>query len=322
VSGVFTFSLDVEGLWGLFFVRSYVDDPTAAQAGRTALPRLARLLAEHDVRSTFAFVGHLFLERCGPWEGRPHPHALRPDYPWYDADWYADDPGTDEARDPLWYARSQALEVHALGHDVGAHGFAHAILDETCVPRNVADDEYRSAQEAAVAAGVGPLRSFIFPQNVVGHVDGLAPAGFTSFRATDGDRPARAGPPGGLRRAKNLLDHALAATPPVGRPRVRSDGVVEIPSSQPFLGREGVRRAVGRSARVARAEKGLERAVRESAVFHLWTHPHQFATEDSFDDFRALLDRVAVWRERGDLRVMAMDTLAAAAVAGEVPVHG
>ena len=31
MSGVFTLSIDVEGLWGLFFVRRYVDDPRTAE---------------------------------------------------------------------------------------------------------------------------------------------------------------------------------------------------------------------------------------------------------------------------------------------------
>jgi hypothetical protein len=299
-----------------------VEDTTAARAGAAALPRLARVLAERDVRATFAFVGHLFHASCGPFHGVPHPELPRPRYPWYDRDWYADDPATDETRDPLWYGRSAALDVHALGHDVGAHGYSHAILDPACVDRAFAMAELAAACRAAEDAGLPALRSFVFPQNVIGHEDALAGTGFRCYRATDGDGPARAGPPGGMRRARNLLEHALAATPHTGRPRVRDDGVVVVPSSMPFLGRAGVRRAVARSARTARIEKGLERAAREQAVLHLWTHPHQFAGEDSFDDLLAVLERVDAWRDRGDVRVMAMDTLAREARLGSVAVDG
>lgn len=306
----FTLSVDVEGLWGLFFVRSYVDDPSAALAGRDALPRMGTMLAERDMAATFVFVGHLLLDGCGPWEGRPHPEDVRPTYPWYDRDWYADDPGTDEERDPLWYARSQALAIAAQGHDVGAHGFAHAILDPTCVSREVAVNEMRRAQEAARAAGLPPLRSFVFPQNVIGHVDALAEQGFACYRDTDGGLPVRAGPPGGFGRAANLARHAVAAPPHVGKPQVRDDGVVVIPSSFPLLGREGLRRVVTRSARVARIEKGLERAAREGAVLHVWTHPHAFASEAAFADLSAILDTIAAWHARGDARVLTMADLA------------
>ena len=306
----FVLSVDVEGLWGLFFVRSYVDDTSVAEAGRVALPRMGAMLAERDMAATFAFVGHLFLARCGPWNGQPHPDAPRPSYPWYDRDWYGDDPGGDESVAPLWYARSQALAIHEQGHDVGAHGFAHAILDESCVARDVAVAEMTRAQDAAADAGLPPLRSFIFPQNVLGHVDALAAAGYTSYRDTDGGQAVRAGPPGGLGRAASLARHAFAAPPFVGQPHVRDDGVVVLPSSFPLLGREGLRRVVTRGARVARVEKGLQRAAGEGAVVHVWTHPHAFAGPDAFDDLRAILDRVAEWRDRGDAEVLTMAALA------------
>ncbi len=311
MSGVFTLSVDVEGLWGLFFVRSYVDDPRAARAGREALPRMLDLLAERHLHATFAFVGHLLLDHCGPWAGPPHPEMPRPAYPWYDRDWYADDPVSDEAREPLWYARSQALAVAAAGHEVGAHGFAHAILDPTCVPAAVADAEFAAAQRAAQEAGLPPLRSFVFPQNVIGHADRLAAAGFRAYREADGGRPQRAGPPGGVGRARRLVEHAVGATPYVGRPRVTAEGVVAIPSSYPLLGREGMRRAVSRASRVARLERGLDAAARDGAVLHVWTHPHAFATAAAFDDLAATLDAVARRRDRGDVEVLTMGELAA-----------
>ena len=310
----FTLSVDVEGLWGLFFVRSYVEDPRAAEAGCRALPEMLRLLAERRMHATFAFVGHLLLDRCGPWTGTPHPQAPRPRYPWYEPDWYADDPGGSESSHPHWYARSQALAVAAAGHDVGAHGFAHVILDETCAGAEVADAEFAQAQAAARDAGLPPLASFVYPQNVVGHVARLAPAGFACYRESDGGRGARAGPPGGLRRARNLAEHALAATPFVGTPSRRADGVVAIPSSFPLLGREGLRKAVTRAARVARVEKGLDAALREGAMLHVWTHPHAFADATSLGDLAAVLDSVARRRDRGDVEVLTMAEAAARAV--------
>jgi len=322
VSGVFTLSVDVEGLWGLFFVQAYLDDLRTAEAGRRALPRLGAMLAERDLAATFAFVGHLLLDRCGPWEGLPHEHLPRPSYGWFEGDWYAHDPGTNEHAAPLWYARRQALALDEMGHEIGAHGFSHAILDEWSVTREIADVEMREAQRAAAGAGLPKLASFVFPQNVVGHVDALAGGGFQCYREGDGGRPGRPGPPGGMGRALRLLKHCMAAPPPVGLPRIRQDGVVAIPSSLPFLGRDGLRRIVSRRARVARIEKGLERAARDDAVLHLWTHPHQFESEDSFDDLAAVLECVAGWRDRGEIEVLTMGALAARARAGETPVAG
>lgn len=313
MTATFVLSADVEGLWGLFFVRSYVEDTTIAEGGVAGLVALSRSLAERDLRSTFAFVGHLFHDRCGPWDGAPHPELPRPVYDWYDRDWLADDPGTDEERDPLWYGRAQARATAADGHELGAHGYVHAIFDESQVGPELAAAEYQGAQDAAADAGLGPLRSYVFPQNVVGHVEGLAEAGYTCYRDTDGGRPVRAGPPGGMGRAANLLRHALGTTPFVGRASVRDDGVAVLPSSFPLIGREGLRRGVTRAARVARIERGLRAAAAEGAVLHPWTHPHAFGTEAARDDLSAILDRVALWRDRGDVRVLTMGELAAEA---------
>jgi hypothetical protein len=153
---------------------------------------------------------------------------------------------------------------------------------------------------------------------VVGHADRLAAAGFTCYRESDGGRGARAGPPGGLsggmRRARNLAEHALAAAPPVGRPVRRADGVVALPSSFPLLGREGIRKAVTRFARVARVEKGLDAAAKDGAMLHLWTHPHAFADDASIADLAAVLDAVARRRDRGDVEVLTMAEAAVRAV--------
>jgi peptidoglycan/xylan/chitin deacetylase (PgdA/CDA1 family) len=311
--GTFTLSIDVEGLWGLFFVRSFVEDPRAAArvlAGREAVPRIATLLEERAMRATFAFVGHLFLQSCGPWKSAPHPDAPRPRYPWYARDWYADDPGGDETSQPLWFARSQALALAAGGHDVAAHGFSHAILDPRHVGADVADAEFNSARHAAKDAGLAPPVSFVFPQNVVGHVDRLRAAGYACFRDGDAGRPGRGGPPGGARRVGSLAAHALAAPPWVGRPSRRADGVVSVPSSYPLISREGLRRAVTRRAKVYRAEKGLELATRRGAVLHLWTHPHAFGDDAALGDLAAVLDTVASRRDRGHIEVLTMAEVA------------
>lgn len=320
MTATFVLSADVEGLWGLFFVRSYVEDTSVAEGGLVGLSALSRGMAERDLKGTFAFVGHLFHDRCGPWDcgDRPHPDFPRPRYDWYDRDWLGDDPGTDEDRDPLWYGRRQAQATAADGHEIGAHGYVHAILDEGQVGPEIARAELENARRAAEDAGLGPLRSFIFPQNVVGHVDELTRAGYLCYRDTDGGRPVRAGPPGGLGRALNLARHALGTTPFVGVPRVRDDGLVVIPSSFPLIGREGLRKGVTRAARVARIERGLRAAAAAGAVLHPWTHPHAFGTEAARDDLLAILDRVALWRDRGDARVLTMGELAAEA-RGERP---
>jgi peptidoglycan/xylan/chitin deacetylase (PgdA/CDA1 family) len=313
VTPTFAFSVDVEGLWGVFFVERWRRDAASARGAREAVPAMLRLLDERRIPATFAFVGHLFLDRCERRGGRAHPEMPRARYPWWAEDWYAFDPCSDEASAPDWYGRSlvEAVRGSPGGHEVASHGFSHAIFDEAHCPAEVAEAELRASRAAAAALGLD-VTSLVYPQNVVGHRRLLAPAGFRCFRAPDGDEPQRAGPPGGARRALRFARHLAATEPPVGRPR-RVDGVVEIPSSMPIVGAEGIRALLSRRARVARARRGLEAARREGAVFHLWTHPHAFSGRGAgvLDSLAETLDDVAALRDRGEVRVQTMADMAA-----------
>ncbi|MCK6480794.1 MAG: polysaccharide deacetylase family protein [Planctomycetes bacterium] len=314
----FVFSVDVEGLWGVFFVERWRGDAAAARGAREAVPAMLRLLDERRLPATFAVVGHLFLDRCERGDGRPHPEMPRASYPWWPGDWYAHDPCSDEASAPDWYGRSlvEAIRRSPGGHELASHGFSHAVFDERHMDAAVAAAEFSAARRAAAGAGV-EVRSFVYPQNVVGHGPLLAPAGFTCFRAPDGDEPQRAGPPGGAGRAIRFARHVAGAAPPVGRPRL-VHGVVEIPSSMPIVGAEGIRVLISRRARVARARRGLEAARREGAVFHLWTHPHAFAGRGAgvLDSLAATLDDAAALRDRGEIEVATMGSMAAGFLAG------
>ena len=68
----FIFSVDVEGLWGVFFVKKWRENAEAARGAREAVPAMLRLLDERRIPATFAVVGHLFLDRCAG-----HPKAER-----------------------------------------------------------------------------------------------------------------------------------------------------------------------------------------------------------------------------------------------------
>jgi peptidoglycan/xylan/chitin deacetylase (PgdA/CDA1 family) len=309
--GTFLLTFDVELIWGVFFDARWRRRALAHfGAVREVFPRLLGTLARHDVRATFAFVGHLFLGSCARVDGRTHPEMVRPVHRHFPGDWYAFDPGTDVARDPLFYAPDLVRLVREARplHEIGAHGFSHAFLD---TDRDLARAEMRAAAEAARAAGVA-ARSFVYPRNLVGFPEELAGAGFTHYReaGAGGSRemPPRRGP---LARAARLAARLLGAGPPVGLPR-RVGPVVEVPASVPILPASGARRLVPNAVRVAEVRRGLARARDRGAVFHLWTHPHNFVggTEKSLAFLDRALGLVSAARERGEVRVATMSEVA------------
>ena len=177
----------------------------------------------------------------------------------------------------------------APAHEIGAHGFSHAFLDGS---RDLARAEMAAAAAAGREAGV-EVRSFVYPRNIVGHTALLAPSGYTHYRAAGG--------------ARTLLARLVGAAPPVGRPRV-VDGVIEVPTSIPMLPAIGLRRIVPLRSSLAEVRKGLERARDRKAVFHLWTHPHNFVEGGAkmlryLDGAMAL---VSSFRDRGEIEVRTM----------------
>ncbi len=305
-------------MWGSFdhlapaeFAARYPDE-------RGVIREILALLDKHQVAATWAVVGHLFLADCRRGDdGRPHPAMPRPDYAWHPGDWYASDPCADRGSEPLWYGDDivDAISAAAAGHEIGCHGFSHAVFgDPGCRPA-MAAAELDECRRLAGLRGL-ELRSFVFPRNREGHHAVIAQRGFRAIRGADPTWHRRL--PGALGRLAHLVDQALAITPPVSVPREVQPGLWDIPGSMLLLERRGLRRLVPVGARVRKAHKGLRRAVREEAVFHLWFHPFNLAPDRVA--MLAALDRVlaevAALRAAGRLDVRTMGELAAIA-AGE-----
>ena len=156
------------------------------------------------------------------------------------------------------------------------------------------------APGAARAAGI-EAKSFVYPRNRVAFTEELAPAGFTHYREKYVN-PSR---------IVSLLLRAMGDDPPVSRP-ARVGDVIQVPAGIPIVPAMGVRRIVTQNSRLRELRQGLDRAAAEEAVFHLWTHPHNFVEGREF--MIRYLDRameiVARRRDEGTIRVLTM---------GEVP---
>ncbi len=294
--GTFLLTFDVELLWGLFFDpkwRRRAEEKYGAV--REVFPEILGILSRHDVRATFAFVGHLFLDGCERVNGRAHPDLPRPALEVAGGDWYSFDPGTDAATDPLWYAPDLVKAVLAAkpDHEVGGHGFSHAFLDG---PAELARAEMRACAVAARGVNV-EIRSFVYPRDIVAHPEELAGAGFTCYRA--------AGTATG--RVRAFLRRILGATPPVGRPRRHGD-VIEVPTSATIPPAMGVRRLIPLASRLAEVEKGLAAARDQAACFHLFTHPHNFVEGRArmLETLDRAMAKVAAYRDRGEIKVKTM----------------
>jgi peptidoglycan/xylan/chitin deacetylase (PgdA/CDA1 family) len=303
--GVFTLSLDFELIWGTLDLSGPDAFREACERERSSevFDRFLALLDEFEIPATWCVVGHLMLGSCATVNGRKHPEIVRPRHEWYPDDWFDNDPCGDEESFPIFYGRSLVEKLLACEteQEIGCHSFSHVIFGDRGCSRETADSEVRACVEVARELGVS-LRSFTFPRNKVGHLDVLREHGFTCFRGPEPTR--REGGAISMRR------------PPMTVP-APSHGLVNIPASMEYSRMHGRRRYVPRPRGAKGALRGVERAVREQQVFHLWLHPTDLAeeTESMLEGLGAVFEAAARARERGELEVLPMAEVAARASA-------
>lgn len=324
MTGTVVVSLDAELAWGY-----HDEQPSAPRPARHAGERLQRAYAalarghyaghgitdaelhtardswirlldafeEFDVPATWAVVGHLFRDDC---DGEHRSHPLGPA-------WFANDPGGTVAEQPLWFAPDLIEDIveRPTDHEIGSHSFSHVEFGDTS--REAVSAEFRAT---ASATDRSPT-SLVFPRNQVGHLGALAEHGFTCYRGNMarwyGDsviRPAA--------KMANMLTQLSA--PPVSHPTVGEHGLIDIPASLNLFGFEGLARSLAAPVvadpLVRQAKLGIERAIAEEGVFHLWFHPNDVLEPSHIERVRAVLEHVAARRERGDITVATMSEVA------------
>ena len=289
----FVISLDTELLWG------YVAHPTLEavnlmksddKKGRGCIDILLNLFEKHNIPATWAVVGHLFLDHCECEDGIPHK-----DMPRFKENWYSFDPCTDIQRDPLYYGKDIVEKIlsNRIEHEIGYHSFSHVVFSEC--RREVAEAEVKKGVKLAKEFGI-TLKSFVFPENKIGHIDILKESGFKIYR---GENLIRSNSNQNLltRNINRAINRIIA---PPTEPKWM-DGIWEIPSSM-FFCDPYVKFSV-----LPKAKIGLYRAIRSKKVFHIFLHPHNLLMYPSLkEDLDKFLAFVAKKRDEGKIEVMTM----------------
>lgn len=291
----FIISLDTELLWGVIHTDADYSRLTRdTSAGRGVIDTLLSLFKLYNIPATWAIVGHLFLDRCKKEEGIPHRNMPR-----FKEDWYSSDPCTDIHKAPLYYGKDIVEKILSslVKHEIGYHSFSHVIFSECS--REVAQAEIEEGVKLAKEMGIS-LKSFVFPQDKVGHLDVLKENGFVAYR---GIRAKHIGSDRNLllRKFGGAVDKLIAL--PV-EPKWK-DGIWEIPASMIFLD------PLFPFSLVDRAKRGISRAIKEDKVFHMYLHPENLLYQPSLGKYLdELLAFVARKRDEGKLHAATMGELA------------
>ncbi|MFC1985408.1 polysaccharide deacetylase family protein [Chloroflexota bacterium] len=301
-TAIFMISVDVELLWGYVLyptkntITALRSDPSS---GRDSFEQLLGIFEKYNIPATWAFVGHLFLDHCDKEDGIVHKNMPR-----FKDDWYSIDPGTDIISAPLYYGKDIVEKILSspIKHEIGYHSFSHVPFSECS--RQVAEAEIRAGVELAKEFGVN-LKSFVFPENKVGHVDVLKENGFNAYRVF-GSWSQKHGDasPNSLTRRINAVIKGLM--PPSSTELKRLDGICETQASMHFGDAPLLELFL-----VPRAKLGVYRAIKTKSIFHIFLHSHSLLVSPSpANKLERFLKFVSKKREEGVLEVMTMDDLA------------
>ena len=318
--GYFLLTLDTELAWGTFDRGGVTKYGRLFERTRPCIRRLLDLLDEYSIPATWAFVGHLLLDRCAREDGTTHPQVLRPSYSWYPGDWHSLDPATDLARDPFWYGTDilEWVRGRQVPHEIGTHTFSHVIMDDPACTREIAVSQLAACRRLHETHGL-ELTSLVFPRNRVAHLDVLREAGIVAYRGPEESwlRSLR----GKARRAGHFAHRLLALPPPTYRLDGRiQDGLVNLPASMLLLPYHGARRFIPAWSRLHQARAGILGAAKRGEIFHLSFHPFNLPTSERlFGILERIFRLVAELRGRREILPRTMTGMARIVLARESP---
>ncbi|MDS0475104.1 polysaccharide deacetylase family protein [Natrinema sp. 1APR25-10V2] len=291
--GSVVLSLDAELGWGFHDL----PNPPAerVEAGRRGWSVMLDLLEEYDIPATWAVVGHLMLDDC---DGK---HA---DHPAPDG-WFERERTDWRDREELRFAPDLVRELleSDVDHEFASHSFSHVLFGQPETDHELAIAELERSLEIADDWNQS-VDSFIFPRNKIGHRDVLANQGIKVYRSRS---PTRYG-------VRCMVDLTVLNRSLLVEPTLDEHGLVDIPASLFLFGFEGTARTFAESVwedpMVALARYGIDEAVKNDGIFHMWLHPNNLTHERDDHRMRAILSHLDRRRAETDLTVETMRDVA------------
>lgn len=304
--GTLLITIDVELLWG-HHDRDWEKFVPVVRQSRSIIKELLDLFERYEISTTWAIVGHLFLDACRPVRGVKHPEITRPRFPelmtsqfresLIRKDWFASDPVSSMKENSGWYGRDIVRLIKKYPRqEIACHSFSHLIFGDPGCSRVCTESDVKACVALAKKEDVR-LSSFVFPRNRVGHLDILRKYGFTAYRGPEPPKPVQ-------------LYHFLSPFPPPVSDPIDRGGIFEIPPSMYLIPSARIGRWIPDGVILKKAIMGIDRAIDERKIFHLWFHPEDMYEKRKLSLLQAITAYALKHRSRRELTFRCMRDIA------------
>ena len=311
MKGTFVISLDTEFSWGMFDNKNieFIYNDEFGNKIRLIIDELLEIFNKYNISATWAIVGHLFLSKCKKIDGIKHPEIKHPNHKWFH-DWYKKDPCTNIKEDPSWYGKDVLIKIKNTEpkQDIGSHSFSHCIFSDSGCDKEVAKSELKKCIKLAKEYNIN-LKSFVFPRNEIDHLNILKKNDFIVFRGKTLNKNIFLS--NYLQKFWRVIEDIFALTPLTGTLQKTHEGLYKTPSSLMWRSRRSWRRVIPIKSRVNRSIKGIDRAIENQEIFHLWSHPlnFYFDTEKMLNGFEKVIRYAYKKREEQKLNIENMHSV-------------
>ena len=296
--GIFTLSLDCEGLWGVADVQAE-RHKTINQANlKEVYSYIHDVLSHYSIAATYAFTSLFTQNEDSILEYKDEIDSrVSTDDRWYR---YISKILSDQNLDG-WLGRDFYLQARAAGHEIGWHGFTHHPLSENT---NESIIKYELEESLRIANQEGlKLDSVVFPRNDIGHLELIFQHGFKCYRK------------GIIEQSKlyankyyRVLDEFNILKKSEKILKNKNQTLLALPSGCFLNWPSGSRRFVPDYVTIKRWDNLLSTAARNNSQAHMWFHPHNMITAPKMrDTFESIISKAATKIKNGELLNMTMD---------------
>ena len=274
-------SLDFELLWGVRDKRTIENYGANILGVRKVIPSLLTLFNCYGISASFATVGFLFAQNKEELQ-RHIPYILpcytREKYSPYANNYFAN-VGNNEKEDLYHYGISLIKQIMQEGNqEIASHTFSHYYCLEQASLKSFEAD-MRAAISIAKDCGI-LIKSIVFPRNQYSaeHLVICKKLGFIAYRGNEKSvvyNPRMNENQNKVIRASRLADAYINVTGHHTHSVKYEEGIINIPASR-FLRPYSKKLSPLDALRLQRIKNSMTHAAKNSEVYHLWWHPHNF----------------------------------------------